>query len=410
MEVILRANKIMSPSTIMAIWLLLLSGSVGMGNPLAPDDSPVFVSPTQPLPAGAPASLWLYCINSSSQTVRSKFTASLDATLLAGGAATPVRLWLNTNRQATTALIAPGGFLRVEYQWEVPASLTGNATLDVSNYNAIAVRVVATPAGASAGGTGAQPPARLPQVASASYLGFLTNHLSVYEPIYFLLGTSPAAEFQFSIKYRIFNLTNEFNPFGHLYFAYTQTSYWDLISKDPSFYDTSYKPSAFLLYDNVLTNAFVRLSLQPGIEHESNGRGGAEERSLNTAYLQPTATFALTDTLRWRLQPRAWAYLSEGTYNPDLAKYRGYGDLYTDFTWTDLQSQERIQVGVKARVGDEWSHSGLWFDLRFNLAGVPWLQKFNPTIEVQYFTGYGQTLRQYNESSHGLRAGLCLWY
>ncbi len=400
----------MAPFTMMAIWLLLLSGSAGMSNTLAPDDAPAFVSPAQPLPAGAPASLWLYCVNSSSQAVMSHFPSRLTATLVAGGTATPVRLWLNTNSQASTALIPPGSFLRVQYQWEVPASLTGNATLEVSNYNSIAVRVVATSTGKSPDGSVSQPPARLSPVANASYLGFLTNHLSVYEPIYFLLGSYPAAEFQFSIKYRMFDLTNAFNPLGHLYFSYTQTSYWDLISKDPSFYDTSYKPSAFLLYNDFLTNAFMRFSLQSGIEHESNGRGGVEERSLNTAYLQPTATVALSDTLRWRLQPRAWAYLSEGAYNPDLAKYRGYGDLYTDLSWTDPQSQERIQFGVKARVGDEWSHAGLWFDLRFNLAGVPWLQKFNPTIEVQYFTGYGQTLRQYNESSHGLRAGLCLWY
>lgn len=46
-------------------------------------------------------------------------------------------------------------------------------------------------------------------------------------------------------------------------------------------------------------------------------------------------------------------------------------------------------------------------DLRFNL---PHQFHFNPAIHLQYFTGYGQTLRQYNQTSSGFRAGLCLWY
>ena len=84
--------------------------------------------------------------------------------------------------------------------------------------------------------------------------------------------------------------------------------------------------------------------------------------------------------------------------------------MLTDLTWTDPKSQERIQLASKIRLGDAGNHAGLWFDLRFNLAGAPFLTKFNPALQVEYFTGYGQTLRQYNARSHGLRTGLCLWY
>jgi len=45
--------------------------------------------------------------------------------------------------------------------------------------------------------------------------------------------------------------------------------------------------------------------------------------------------------------------------------------------------------------------------LRFNL---PHRSHFNPAIQLQYFTGYGQTLRQYDQTSHAFRAGLCIWY
>jgi len=386
--------------------LLVLAAAVAQ----AQEDAPVFVSPTQPLTAGTEGGLWLYCVNSSATEVSRHFEPELGGIVAAVTGTTPVQLWLNTNRSPATINVAPGGFARIEYRWLVPAGLHGTVTLAISNYNTVAVLVAAPEAGATlAGETAAKPPVP-PGSPPPAYLGFLTNHLSTYEPIYFIAGTYPAAKFQFSIKYRVFNLTNDDNPIGHLYFAYTQTSFWDLISKDPSFYDTSYKPSAFILYNDLLRRDAFHLDLQSGIEHESNGKGGTGERSLNTIYFQPTATFDLTDSLAWRLQPRVWDYLSMGEHDPDVAEYRGYVDLLTDLTWLDPHSTERIQLAVKARMGDDWEHEGWWFTARFNLAGVPWLRSFNPTVQVEYFTGFGQTLRQYNQSSHGLRVGLCLWY
>jgi outer membrane phospholipase A len=265
----------------------------------------------------------------------------------------------------------------------------------------------------------AQPaPATPPSTnAAAPLMDFVSNHLSYYEPIYFILGTYPAAEFQVSIKYQLISFPSNANPFidffNHGYFAYTQTSFWDLFSRDPSFYDTSYKPSVFFYYTNVfhetLRNHF-RLDLQGGTEHESNGRGGSLERSQYTVYAQPTATFYLPEHFQLSLQPRARYYYLLGGNNPDMAAYRGYAELLGALTWNEPGSGERIQLATRFRIGDEGSHAGWLFDLRFNLAGVPVLRAFNPTIQLQYFTGYGQTLIQYNQTSSAFRAGLCLWY
>jgi outer membrane phospholipase A len=395
------------------ILLLLMMLEVTTAAARAQDDTPVLVSPSQPLTAGRPGSLWLYCVNSSASAVSRTFEPTLAGTLTATAGSAPTVLRLNPSPDGTTAVIRPGGFVREEYRWEVPAALSGSVTLTVSNYNPVLVRVIQSPAAAPGPvPLAATPPTTLPTNAAArsAYLEYLGQHLSPYEPIYFILGTYPAAEFQLSLKYKLFNVTNDFNPLGHLYFAYTQTSYWDLISSDPSFYDTSYKPSAFFLYRDVVDENWIHLDLQPGFEHESNGKGGADERSLYTAYVQPTATIDLPRDWKFRLQPRAWSYVDVGQNNPDIADYRGYADLLTDLTWTDAKSLERIQLAAKVRLGDAGDHAGLWFDLRFNLAGAPFLSKFNPAIQVEYFTGYGQTLRQYNVSSHGLRAGLCLWY
>jgi phospholipase A1/A2 len=410
------------------VWLLVLL-LTSRASALAQDVTSVFVSPPGNLAAGSQASLWLYCMNNSSNAVAQTFERSLDCTLSSEFGSSKTVLTLNPNVSSAKAVIAPGGFVKVEYLFQVPATNGYQVRMDVSKYHQVLTLEVAKKnqlvtlvqdSSKVSEATLPLPPFQNTQAASKASLynaisnNFMTN-LSFYEPVYFIIGSYPAAEFQFSIKYQLLDLDSRWNPLGHSYFAFTQTSLWDLISPDPSFYDSSYKPSLFLFYTNVYSARLystnqVRFDLQAGTEHESNGRGGLGERSLYTAYLQPTATFDLPYNLQLTLQPRARLYYWVGPNNPDISDYRGYADLLAALTWKDPNSDEQIQFATKLQVGDTGAHVGLKFDLRFNLAMVPLLQKFNPTIQVQYFTGYGQSLRQYDVSSHAFRAGLCLSY
>jgi phospholipase A1/A2 len=377
---------------------------------LAQEVTSVFVPPTKPLTAGSRGSVWLYCMNNSSKEVIRTFEPSLDCTLNSQSTSFETVLLLNTNSSAIAATIAPGSFVKEEYLLEIPITSSGQATLDIRNYGQ--VMVVVEPATTEVP-LATRRPATSPVTNTAPVyeLGeYFSTHMSFYEPIYFILGNYPAAEYQFSLKYKVLDVKGDWDPLTHLYFAYTQTSFWDVFSKNPAFYDTSYKPSGFLYYPDVFQNNFFQLDLQFGGEHESNGRGGALERSMNTIYLQPTATLDLPYNLQFSLQPRAWVYIYVGDNNPNMDDYHGYADLRAALTWLDPNSVEKIQVSMKFTLGDDGSHAGLLYDLRFNLAGVPVLRKFNPSIQVQYFTGYGQTLLQYNQTSYALRAGLCLWY
>jgi outer membrane phospholipase A len=246
----------------------------------------------------------------------------------------------------------------------------------------------------------------------SSFATPFTRYLSTYEPIYFLLGTYPAAEFQFSLKYQVFAFTNHWaRPSTNFYLAYTQTSFWDLLSSDPSFYDTSYKPSAFFYFPDLLDAGNknpIRLDLQAGLEHESNGRGGTGERSLYTTYLQPSITFVQPCGLQLSLCPRAWAYvINLSKNNPDIASYRGYADLLGTLSWKSPHNPDQYyKLAATYGMGDDGGHSSLKLDLSVTV--LPWI-RFTPRIHVQYFTGYGQTLRQYNARSHGLRAGISLY-
>jgi outer membrane phospholipase A len=253
-------------------------------------------------------------------------------------------------------------------------------------------------------------PSQLDQASQTFYAqllgdGFLGSHITPYEPIYFLAGSNPGVEFQFSLKFRLTEYLPEYLP---LYFAYTQTSYWDLFTRDAYFYDTSYKPSFFLRYQDI-ENVFDKqrhsqLGAQLGLEHESNGRGGSLERSLYSAYLQPSYTLGRADAWTLALVPRVWALFLVGNNNPDIATYRGHAELDLRLTHT-VKSLDQFQAEVRLRQGDDLRYAGLWVDLRYKFA-----KHFNPILQIQGFSGYCQTLLQYNKYSTGLRAGFALWF
>jgi phospholipase A1 len=386
------------------ICVFLFALATGLTQAPAQDVTAVFIAPTNSLVAGSKASVWLYLMNNSPSEVHRALEPKINAKFVA-----PPVSWdvvLSSGGASSEATIAAGGFAKAEYFVDVPANLRGLASLSVSNYNEVAIRAV-EPAGTNNLETLTAPEPEKTKAQRTALARFFDNHLSPYEPIYFLIGNYPAAEFQLSLKFQLFDLTNGYAVVTNLYFAYTQTSYWDLISHDPSFFDTSYKPSMFAYFPGLLSRKddAIQLDLQGGVEHESNGRGGAQERSIYTAYLQPRITFGKPGHLQFALQPRAWTYFWVGHNNPDIAAFRGYADLHAFLTLKpEPNSWANFQIETRFRMGDGGAHPGIQIDGRYKFP------HFNPTIDVQYFEGYGQTLRQYNKEAHGLRVGLCLWY
>jgi phospholipase A1 len=370
----------------------------------AEDVTAVFIAPTNSFVAGHQASVWLYLLNNSASEVRRPLDLKLNGKFIAPPVSWGVILTSGSASNETT--IAPGAFVKAEYFLDVPLGLRGLASLSVSNFNEIAIRVV-EPAGTNRLETEMTPEPANSKPQRTALARFFDNHLSPYEPIYFLIGNYPAAEFQLSLKFQLFDLTNSYAMVTNLYFAYTQTSYWDLISSDPSFFDTSYKPSMFAYFPGLWSRKddAIQFDLQGGVEHESNGRGGVAERSIYTAYLQPRITFGKPGHLQFALQPRAWTYFWVGHNNPDIAAYRGYADLHAFLTLKpEPNSWANFQVETRFRIGDGGAHPGIQIDGRYKFP------HFNPTLDVQYFEGYGQTLRQYNKEAHGLRVGFCLLY
>ena len=170
----------------------------------------VFVPPAQPLTAGKQASLWLYCMNNSTQAIAHTFEPSLPCRLVAGLRTNETILTLSASNPP--AMIAPGAFAKAEYHLDIPANIQGQASFNVSNYSAFTIPVVVATADAPFMAE-TESPSLPPTDASVSSLigDFYDKHLFRYEPIYFLLGNYPAAKFQLSLKYRLFSYSENWN-------------------------------------------------------------------------------------------------------------------------------------------------------------------------------------------------------
>ena len=137
------SRKVSGGSSNLALWLLF---SIGLPAHLMPvsaqDVACVFLSPARAPVAGAPCSLWLYCMNSSSETVKQTFAPQLKGELMAGSQRLETVLRLNTNNGGTEAMmIPPGAFARREYVMDVPSTVSKQVVLTISNYNQLTLYV-----------------------------------------------------------------------------------------------------------------------------------------------------------------------------------------------------------------------------------------------------------------------------
>lgn len=232
--------------------------------------------------------------------------------------------------------------------------------------------------------------------------------LSANEPLYFVVGSSSErdfdARFQLSFKYRPFDpdarVAQYLPPLSNLYFAYTQTSLWDLGGNSSPFEDTSYRPSVYYKWTGA-GRGVIPDGWSVGLEHESNGRDGADSRSINTAFVKPTWHFDFAHGRRLTMSPKFYQYL-EKSDNSDIYKYRGYVDFQARFGREDGAIVTALyRQGTSGHASGQVDFSYPISDKLFGRTGT--------FIHLQLMEGYGETLIDYNRySDTQLRLGLSL--
>jgi outer membrane phospholipase A len=230
--------------------------------------------------------------------------------------------------------------------------------------------------------------------------------LSENEAMYFVVGASShwSARYQLSFKYRLFDYDGGFGRehswLTGLYFAYTQTSLWDLEGESKPFFDTSYRPSLFWRWTRNDDRTWID-GVRVGLEHESNGQAGTDSRSMNIVFVRPEWRWKTASLGNYEFTPKVYYYLDKSD-NPDIEQYRGYVD------WRGRwDSGDNWIVTVLGRLGTARKGS-----IQIDLARRARDMKLGPVsgyFYMQYFNGYGESLRDYDKRHTAqLRFGLAI--
>ncbi|MDZ5461143.1 phospholipase A [Azohydromonas lata] len=195
-------------------------------------------------------------------------------------------------------------------------------------------------------------------------------------------------------------------PDADLWFAYTQRSLWQVWNRAESspFRNTDYEPEAIYVVPvpqalGELPGGWRWRMVQLGLAHQSNGQGDALSRSWNRMYFGTAAErdgLGLQLRLNHRLQSD-----SGDDDNPGLTRYIGNAELTANW----LPGAHTVQVGWRTHLTD-FRRGSLQLDWTYpvrrdNPQGLRWY--------VQLFTGYGETLLDYNHRQTSLGVGVALF-
>lgn len=372
----------------------------------------ILSTPHAQVVSGTPLQLDLTITNSDPQPLVVELPAELHVRFETPTGLSVIEM---TPERSGRVEVASGGFIRMKLQGALPADVEGVATLVPTGLASNSVALQILPPATDTSMVAANESARTVQPVKQTYTTALVDKppplsVSVYEPVYFIVGGDGGlnAKFQISLRYQLFDgsgpLAKRLPWIDDLYLSYSQTSLWDLGDLSKPFKDSSYRPRVFYS-DTDLTRFFdgqLRFGVETGFGHESNGKEGDDSRSFNMFYVRPIVTFGDPAGLRFYAAPLIHNYIADNE-NPDLKDYRGYVDWVLGFGakggldfWTTIRKGERSNYGsVELNVSYPLSKlSG------GDLTG--WLT-------LQYFNGYGESLLDYNRKIDSqLRLGIAV--
>ncbi len=193
-----------------------------------------------------------------------------------------------------------------------------------------------------------------------------------------------------------------------LWVAYTQKSYWQIFNSELSrpFRTTDHEPELIYIYPHQISlpgGWDYRLS-GVGLVHQSNGQTLPLSRSWNRVYLTGAAEKILSQESSLRLQARVWDRLRESgeDENPGIENFIGRAELTGAWKINNQHTvgatlRHSLRKEARGSASAEWliapSSSPNYTGLRYHL---------------QIFTGYGDSLVDYNRRRTAISLGLSL--
>ncbi|WP_426176427.1 phospholipase A [Massilia sp. TWR1-2-2] len=178
--------------------------------------------------------------------------------------------------------------------------------------------------------------------------------------------------------------------------GYTQKSFWQAYARRESspFRETNYQPEvmAVMPINKNIGNASVRFA-SVGFVHQSNGQSSSLSRSWNRFYAQlgmESGDLGVT--------ARVWKRLDNAKSNndnADITDFMGHGDVRITYRDKGYEYSAMLRRNFDTRHGAV--QASVAFPLVVNLKGY-----------VQVFTGYGQSLIDYNYAQKSIGVGVLM--
>jgi len=207
-------------------------------------------------------------------------------------------------------------------------------------------------------------------------------------------------KFQFSVKSRI--ASDILGQNADLWLGYTNLSFWQAYNTNESsfFRETNHEPEIFMDFHPTLKLGDLKTNLiRIGASHQSNGLSSSRSRSWNRLYAM--ATVEMDD---WYFSVKPWYRIPEsrkdspddshGDDNPDIDKFMGYGDLAAIYKLDDHTLGMTFRNNLRDR-----NRMGLQLDWTFPL-------KDKMRGYVQFYSGYGESLVDYNTTVNRIGLGI----
>ncbi len=209
-------------------------------------------------------------------------------------------------------------------------------------------------------------------------------------------------EFEFQLSVKILLRENLLGDNGHLFFGYTNHSFWQVYNRKTSapFRETNHQPELILSFNNDLEIfGFRNLLNEISLTHQSNGQSGVLSRSwnriiFNSVFEGENVGFAIAPWYRLPEDRSRYPGDPDGDDNPDIDHYMGHfqftgayrhkSDIFSIELRNNLKSDNRGAVEL-----------GWTFPLTSTMRGY-----------LSYFDGYGHSLIDYQVKQQVVGLGI----
>lgn len=183
-----------------------------------------------------------------------------------------------------------------------------------------------------------------------------------------------------------------------LWIGYTQRSFWQVYNSDDSspFRETNYEPEMLLNFRTDFSLLGMRArTVNLGFNHQSNGCSEPLSRSWNRIVGNiglEKGNFALLLNTWYRIPESA-----KDDDNPDIEDYMGPGEIWGYYLWN------KHRFGMMLRNNLHFSDNRGALQLEWSFPLVRRVSGY-----LQFFTGYGESMLDYNHSVNRIGIGFIL--